>query len=187
MKQVSVSYRLQDQTLVFRTALALMLIIFGFETVSNAQVETVQDIEPPPLVILSEGEKNQLQSETDVKDRTRLAIELMEARIAKSENFCDQKLFRECLDELGRFQAIVTDALAYLNRNNTGKRKVQYNFKRLDINLRGLLPRLEILRRKMPYRFAFHVRNLMQYVSKTREKATDAQFAETVLPNNDAN
>ena len=109
----------------------------------------------------------------------------METRLGKSEALCEQQLYRESLDELGNFQALITDALRFLNRNNTGGKKVQYNYKRLDINLRQLQTRLELLRRKMPYRFGYHVKNLMKYISQTREKATDSLFANTVLPNNE--
>lgn len=184
MNRKSVNYSTLNPLNLSRFTI-LLFIIFGFTIVSHAQKSKVQDIAPPPLTILSDGEKKQLAAEKDVKDRTQLAIELMESRLAKSETLCEQKLYRESLDELGNFQALVTDALKYLNRNNTGRKKVHYNFKRLDINLRQLLPRLELLRRKMPFRYAYYVKDLMKYVSKTRAKATDSLFANTVLPNNE--
>ncbi len=181
MKNKSVNYSTLTPLTISRFTV-LLLIIFGFTIASKAQTPKIQDIEPPPLAVLTIDEIDQLKSQADIKDRTRLALELMEARLEKSETLCDQKLYRESLDELGNFQAIVTDALKYLNRNNTGNKKVQYNYKRLDINLRQLMPRLELLRRKMPFRFGYHVKNLMRYVSNTREKATDSLFANTVLP-----
>lgn len=161
----------------------LLFLIFGFTIVSEAQEKRVQDIAPPPLAILSEGEQKQLAAQADIKDRTQLAVELMQARIEKSEALCDQKLYRESLDELGNFQALITDSLNFLNRKGKSNRTVQYNYKRLDINLRQLMPRLELLRRKMPYRYGYHVKNLMRYVSKSRATATDSLFANTVLPN----
>lgn len=184
MKDKSVSYSTLDQLNISRLTV-LLFIIFGFTIGANAQTPKMDDIAPPPLSVLSKGENDQLKTETDVKKRTQLAIELMQARLDKSETLCDQKLYRESLDELGNFQAIITDALRYLNRNNNGRKKVQYNYKRLDINLRQLLPRLELLRRKMPFRYGYHVKNLMRYVSKTRAKATDSLFANTVLPDDE--
>ena len=184
MKYKSVNYSTSNPLNISRFTI-LLFIIFGFTIAADAQVQKNLDIAPPPLAILSDVEINQLKSETDIKDRTRLALELMEARLEKSEALCDQKLYRESLDELGNLQALVTDALTFLNRNNTGRRKVQYNYKRLDINLRQLQPRLELLRRKMPYRFGYHIKNLMKYISKTRAKATDSLFANTVLPDDD--
>lgn len=184
MKQRSVNYSTLNPLNLSRFTI-LLFVIFGFTIASHAQKAKVQDIAPPPLTIISEGEQNQLSAKSDIKDRTQLAIELMESRIMKSEVLCEQKLYRESLDELGNFQALVSDALRFLNRNNTGGKKVQYNYKRLDINLRQLLPRLELLRRKMPFRYGYYVKDLMRYVSKTRAKATDSLFANTVLPNNE--
>lgn len=184
MRQIPDNYSTFNQ-LNFSRFTVLLFLIFGFTIVSEAQTKPIQDIAPPPLTILSDGEKNRLKAESDIKDRTKLAIELMESRITSSESLCDQKLFRESLDELGNFQALITDTLTYLNRNNVGQKKVQYNYKRLDINLRQLLPRLELLRRKMPYRFGYHVKNVMKYVSNTRTKATDSLFANTVLPDDE--
>lgn len=180
MKNKSVNISTQNPLNFSRFAI-LLFLIFGFTIVSDAQTK-VQDIVPPPLTILSEVDQKQLAAETDVKDRTQLTVELMQARIERSEALCDQKLYRESLAELGNFQALITDSLDYLWRKGRTNRKVQYNYKRLDINLRQLLPRLELLRRKMPYRYGYHVKNLMQYVSKSREKATDSLFANTVLP-----
>lgn len=184
MKDKSVNYSTLNPLNISRLTV-LLLIIFGFTIAANAQNPKIDDIAPPPLSVLSKGEKDQLKSQTDIKKRTQLAIELMQTRLDKSETLCDQKLYRESLDELGNFQAIVTDALRYLNRNNDGRKKVQYNYKRLDINLRQLMPRLELLRRKMPFRYGYHVKNLMKYVSQTRAKATDSLFANTVLPDDE--
>lgn len=151
---------------------------------ANAQENVLKDIVPPPLPIISKGETSRLNAESDLKKRTEIALALMESRLQKAETFSNEKKFRESLDELGGFQALMGDALKYLQRNDTGSRKVLNNFKRLEINLRGFVPRLEIVRRMMPQKFGYHVVQLMKSVRRARSNAVEPLFDDAVVSDN---
>lgn len=155
-----------------------------FALSANAQENVLKDIVPPPLSVLSKGETDQLDSETDLKKRTQLALDLMENRLKKAETFSDEKKYKESLDELGGFQGLMRNALKYLQRNDNGSRKVLKNFKRFEINLRSFVPRLELVRRTMPEKFGYHVVQLMKSVRRARSNAVEPLFDDTVVSDN---
>lgn len=140
------------------------------------------NIAPPVVKTLSKEEKNALAAVTDVKARTNLALELMEARLKKAEALNTEQSFNALLVELGGFQALMDDAIKYLNSNNTGNGKVMNNFKKFEMALRAFMPRIEILRRDLPERFEYHVRTLLITVRDTRAKAVEPFYTSTILP-----
>ncbi len=164
----------------------ILLLFFSacFSFSVNAQENILEDIVPPPLSVITKGETEQLNAETDMKKRTQLAIELMEIRLKKAETFSSEKKFQESLDELGGFHGLMFNAMKYLQRNDTGSKKVLNNFKRFEINLRSFVPRLELVRREMPGKFAYHVVQLMKSVRKARSNAVDSLFEDTVVSDN---
>lgn len=170
---------------IFNFPLRLIVLLFAAHCLTfavNAQEEKPKNLVPPPLNIISKGEKSQLEAETDIKKRTQLSIELMDARLLNATEFSSKSQYRESLDELGGFQAILRDAFNFLKRNDNGKKKVLNNYKRFEINLRQFMPRLEIIRREMPVRYGYHVRSLMKYVRDARADAVEPLFDDSVLP-----
>ncbi|CAN5746528.1 hypothetical protein BH20ACI4_BH20ACI4_09790 [soil metagenome] len=170
-----------------KSSICFVLLLFFsacFTLSANGQENDIKDIVPPPLALISKGETEQLTAATDMKKRTELAIELMEKRLKKAENFSNEKKYQESLDELGGFQALMRNALKHLQRNDTGSRKVFNNFKRFEINLRGFIPRLELVRRLMPEKFGYHVVQLMKSVRKARTNAVEPLFDDNVVSDN---
>lgn len=170
-----------------RVTFFLMLTAFCSLLTIHAQQEKPKDLVPPPLALISDAEKENLEAESDMKKRTQLALVLMDARVKKAEELSAQKKFEESLNELGAFQALISNTLKFLNRNNSGSRKVLNNYKRFEISLRDYFPRLELMRREMPIKYGYHVRTLMKFVRDARTSATDPIFGETVLPDSDEN
>lgn len=136
---------------------------------------------PPPLKIISKDEKQRLDSETNVKKRTVLSLELMDARLKKAEDLSARHEFVEMYDELGSFQAILDDSLKFLNQHDTGSGKVLDNYKRLEISLRKFAPRIELIRRDLPLKFELYVRKLIRYVRDARSKAVAPFFDDSVV------
>ena len=60
--------------------------------------------------------------------------------------------------------------------------KVLNNFKRLEIGLRGFMPRLQMIHHDVPMRYEHYVRNLMKSLRTARARAIEPLFDETVLP-----
>ncbi|MCY7375227.1 MAG: hypothetical protein LH472_04560 [Pyrinomonadaceae bacterium] len=155
--------------------------MFAFPIAAQNPQEEV----PPPLKLLSKEEKSALEAQTDVKKRTILTLELMEARLVKAETGKTKEEFREMFNELGGFHALMDNTLNFLNRNNANSGKVLNNFKRIELSLRKYINRLELIRRDLPLEYEPYVRRLVKYVREARTKAVEPLFGETVLPNND--
>ena len=162
----------------------LLPFYFLLATLVVAQDEP-KGVAPPPLKILAKEEKSQLEAETDIKRRTKLSLELMEARLLNAETFGKQEQYREMFTELGSFHALMDNTLNFLEGSDTNKGKVLNNFKRVELSLRKYIMRLELIRRDLPIKFEFYVRKLVRYVRVARTKAVEPLFGETVLPNKD--
>lgn len=178
--------------------LYLILIVFCFPIVSSAQTEETAlsqtptnqasttdqeplDVAPPPLKILSADERKMLDAENGLKKRTQLSLGMMEARLMRAEQLMSSENFKQSLDDLAGFQALLENTFTYLEKNDSNN-KADGRFKQLEIFLRKQVPRLETLRRTMPYRFGYYVLKLMKVVRETRAKAVEPLFAEPSVP-----
>lgn len=150
---------------------------------ATAAQDAVQEV-PPPLKVLSKEEKSALEAQSDVKKRTLLTLDLMEARLLKAEGFKTEEKYRQMFEELGGFHALMDNTLNYLSRNNTGSGKVLNNFKRIEISLRKNINRLELIRRDLPPEYEPYLRRLIKYVREARTKAVEPLFG-SVSPAND--
>ncbi len=159
----------------------LFTFCFLFSAPLFAQEEQRQITAPPPLKTVSKEEKAQLKLQTGVKKYTKLSLELMDARLAKAENFNTQQQYTQMFDELGGFHALVDDTLDYLHSHDTDSGKVLNNFKRLEMSLRQFAPRLELIRRELPLKYEFYVRKLIIYVREARSKAVEPLFDNSVV------
>lgn len=149
---------------------------------NGAQIvnEPPLDVAPPPLKLISPDERKTLDNETGIKKRTQISLEMMESRLMKAEQLTAQDNYKLSLDNLAGFQAILENTFTYLEKNDNNN-KADSRFKQLEIFLRKQVPRLENLRRTMPYKFGYYVLKLMKVVRDTRAKAVEPLFADTVL------
>jgi len=175
--------------IIFRKFLifaSFLLLIANCSLLSvHAQEDEQKDTAPPPLKIASKEETRQLNAETDIKKRTKLALDLIEIRLKKAETLNSQEQYSEMFDELGGFHALIDKALDFLDRNDNGGGKVLNNFKRMELSLRAFLPRLELIRRELPAKYEFYVRDLAKSVRRARSKAIEPLFGDTVIKDND--
>ena len=150
---------------------------------ASAQEPDTREIAPPPLKLLSKAEKAQLESQPDVKKRTKLALEFMEVRVRNSEELHAREEFGEMFTQLGGFHALMDNTLDFLNRRGGNSEKILYNFKKLEIGLRQFMRRLELIRRDLPLKYDFYLRNLLKYIRDARTRAVEPFFSDTVVPN----
>lgn len=160
--------------------LGAIFVFFVFCQINFAQA----DEEPPPIKILSKDEKSQLNAETDVKRRTKLSLDLMEARLVKAETFGTAENYPAMYAELGGFHALMDNTVNFLSNSDRDSGKVLNNFKRVELNLRKYISRLELIRRELPVRYEPYVRKLTKYVREARSRAVEPLFDDTVVPNN---
>lgn len=157
------------------------LFTFSF-CLSAAAQDDPPELAPPPLKIISKDEHSRLDAKTDIKDRTKLSLDLMNTRLATAEKLSSVQDFDGMFRELGAFHGLMDDCFEFLHKRDNGGGKVLDNFKRLEIGLRGFSPRIETIRRELPQRYDVYVRKLMGYVREARTKATEPLFGDTVLP-----
>ena len=136
------------------------------------------DAAPPPLKLLSKSEKEQLGSAKDVKERTKLSLELMDGRVKVAEQYLPQERLEMVFRELGAFHALVDDALAYLSTSDSNKKKVLDNFKRFELGLRTFTLRLELIRREMPPQREYYLRLLLREMREARARAVEPLFGD---------
>jgi len=136
------------------------------------------DAAPPPLKIISKAEKEQLAAAREVKERTKLSLVLMDARVKVAEQYLPQEQYEMVFRELGGFHALVIDALEYLAKSDTNRDKVLDNFKRFEIGLRTFTLRLELIHREMPPQREYYLRILMREIRDARAKAMEPLFGE---------
>jgi hypothetical protein len=169
----------QRRTMLFIFAAAVL--VCSFATPASAQ-PIKDDIAPPPLKFMSKDEQTRLEAETSVKDRTSLALELMSARLKQAEALQAQDQLDEMYKQLGGFQGLMDNTLEFLDKSNPDNKKVLNNYKRFEIGLRQFRPRLELIRRDIPIRYEYYVRNLIIYLRDARAKAIEPLFSDTVVP-----
>lgn len=179
----TVSFSTRNSLLFYLLPVALCLFTAAGV---NAQEEQIPaNLAPPAVKFISKEEKTALAGVSDIKERTKLALNLMEVRLKKAEELNTQESFGALLNELGCFNALMDDTIRFLNRNDNGSGKVMSNFKRFEMALRAFMPRLELIRRDLPERYEYHVRKLLVTVRDTRSKAVEPFFSTTILPNKD--
>ncbi len=173
------SLRLRDIVSWF----CFLVIFLTLASVTIGQDE-VPEVAPPPVKLLSKDERSSLDAKAaDLKARTKLALDLMDARLDAAEKWAAGRQFDTMFNELGGFHALMDDSIEFLNRRDTGSNgKVLDNFKRLEIGLRAFSPRIEVIRRELPIRYDDYVRRLMKFVRDARTKATEPLFSDTVVP-----
>jgi hypothetical protein len=154
-----------------------MIALFSASGLS-AQDVIPPDAAPPPLKLLSKSEKEQLASARDVKERTKLSLELMDGRVKVAEQYVPQERLEMVFRELGGFHALVDDALAYLSTSESTKKKTLDNFKRFELGLRTFTHRLELIRREMPPQREYYLRLLLREMREARAKAVEPLFGE---------
>lgn len=165
-------------TFAFR--IAFLLFTFAFVPPAAAQ-DDPPDTAPPPLKIVSKDDRQKLDAENDIKDRTNLALRMMDTRLDSAELLSANKDFDMMFRELGYFHALVDDSVTFLEKRDANSKKVLDTFKKLEIGLRGFIPRLETVRRDVPLRYEDYVRHLMKFVREARARAIDPMFGDSVV------
>ena len=161
--------------------LFLVLFSLAIAVADTCAQDDPNETAPPPLKLVSKDEKTRLDSEGNVKVRTKLALDMMTARLASAEKLVSISDFSGMFRELGGFEGVLDNQLAFLIKNDNDSGRVLDNFKRLEIGLRGYIPRIETIRRDLPLRYEPFVRSVGRYIRDARTRALDPLFSDTVV------
>jgi hypothetical protein len=166
-------------------SLLLLSFLVCFTSLSFAQDDS-QMSAPPPMKFVSTEDRNQLEAEKDIKKRSRLTVELAEAKLARAEQLTNEQEFSSVITELGLYQGLVENVLNFLDSFPKDKNKTRDTYKKLEISLRGHIIRIEGIRRNTPAEYAENLKKTIEFVRDARDKALNCFYDDTVLPNEDA-
>src|SRR5205085_5455310 len=135
---------------------------------------------PPPMRYIPDAVRAKLNAARDAKERTRLALAESDARLANAEQKTTAQQYDAAAAELGIYEAIVTDALTYLQsgRNDGHSRDL---IKLLEQTLYKQSSHIEAMRRNTPAEYAGNVRAAFNHARDTRSTALNAFYSNTIL------
>ena len=164
---------------------AIFCLIFSAPLTVSPQKkkdEIPKGVVPPPLGFILKSERKELKAvESNQKKRTKLALSLMASRLEKSQKLAKENQFEKSLSQLGGFKSLLQDTLRFLKKREL-KRGYHKNIKKIEMTLRLFLPKLELIRRKMPFKYSYHVTQLMKTIRKVRDAAMEPLFDDTLIP-----
>jgi len=164
-----------------RSIFVSFIVLLSFAAVFAQEDPMPDDVAPPPLKTLSKEEKDQLAAEVGVKDRTSTYINLLEARLRKAEELSTEEKFPDTLNQFGVYQGLLENMMGFLSSENKSS-KALGGFKRLELTLRAHNIRIELVRRAMPFKYAYHISKLQKFIRKSRAQATESLFSDSVVP-----
>jgi hypothetical protein len=159
-----------------------LLSLCLYVPVLHAQEPAAQQLSaPPPLKVVSREERARIDAADDSKARIRTTIDLAELRLAKAEVLTSGRDFEGAIAELGRYQALIDDALNYLSPMIRDKNKTRDLYKRLELALRAHGPRLTAVRRSTPLEYAVWIKELEEFARNGRTEALNSFYGHTVF------
>ncbi len=170
-----------------RRFISVLLSIFLLTilcTLLSASVTAQDDDDPapPPLKLITKDEQTRLEGQPELKERTKVAVELMRSCIDRAEKANTANDFDGIFRELGHFRALLDYTLAFLQKQDLHENRSLDNYKRLELSLRAAIPRVETIRREAPPKYEEYVHDFLKYIHDARTKAIDPMFSDTVLP-----
>jgi hypothetical protein len=161
--------------------LVLLCLTIYVPTWHAQEPATQQLTAPPPLKIVSREERARIDGADDPKTRIRTTIEIAELRLAKAEVLTGDHDFEAAIGELGKYEALIDDALNYLSPMLRDKNKTRDLYKRLELALRAHGPRLTAIRRSTPLEYAVWIKALEEFARKGRTEALNSFYGHTVF------
>ena len=169
--------------LIFTFLVLSFAICFAQPTFAqDDSIKFPKDVVPPPLNVIAESDLELLKEQKKISKRVKLALKLMDERLTQSEEFIKKNEYHTALKILGLHQGILINTVKYLKRKQGRSGSIK-NFKKLEKNLRDVIPQLELIRRDLPFKYGFHVIGMIDYVRDSRTRALDHLFDDSVVPN----
>jgi hypothetical protein len=168
------------------SSLMLAISICFLAASAQAQPRTPQLPTPPPMRFVAREDRSQLSNARDPKARIRITIELADARLARIEALTTQKQFEQASEAVGAYLGLIEDVMSYIPRlTNINRTTTQDLYRKLDIALRGQIPRLVVARRMTPSDYAIHIKTAEEFVRDTRTAALDYFYGYSILREKD--
>ncbi len=173
--------RLKLRTSSSKLLLATCLVCLSATAQAQDNLLVPSPTAPPPLRFISGNERSQLASARDSKARMKASLEMAEYRLLRAEQFTADQRFINATAELGVYQALIENTLRFLAGEKANSNKTRDLYKRLEIELREHVTRLEAIRRMTPTEYSFHVKGITDFADDARTAALNSFFSDTVL------
>jgi hypothetical protein len=163
-------------------ALALVVISLLYASALRAQEPPVQTLTaPPPVKVITLAERGEMNDAKEPKARLKITLELAENRLLKAEQATTEHNYENASGELGRYWALIENALAFLRVMTPDKDRTRDLYKRLELTLRAHGPRLTSLRRGTPSEYAVWIKDVEEVARKGRTEALESFYGHTVF------
>jgi len=163
-------------------ALAPCLLAVCIHAVNAQEAPVVhQPSAPPPVKLITKEDRARVAAAKDDKARLRITIEVAEAHLADAETRSAAEDFDAASASLGKYHALIENALTFLGSMSRDQNRTRDLYKRLELALRGHGPRLIAIRRITPLEYAVWVKQLEEFARKGRTEALNSFYGTTVL------
>lgn len=162
-------------------AVAALILLVSVNAHGQLTTETPLPA-PPPLKLVTRSERSQLEAARDAKARTRLSLELAEARLSQAEQLTSAQQFESAARQLGIYLGLLEDALRFL-KGQTDQKKLRDTYKRFEIALRSHAMRLETMRRSTPSEYSVNIKSITDDTKDVRGEALNGFYGDTVITN----
>jgi hypothetical protein len=163
-------------------ALAPCLLAVCVQAVDAQEAPVVQQpTAPPPAKLITKEDRGRVDAAKDEKARLRITIEIAEAHLADAETRSAGEDFDAAAASLGKYHALIEDALSFLGAMTRDQNRTRDLYKKLELALRAHGPRLTAIRRITPLEYAVWVKQLEEFARKGRTEALNSFYGTTVL------
>jgi hypothetical protein len=170
----------QMQQLCFFSA-AVCLLCFCVERVKAQDPLVQHSSAPPPAKLITKDDRARIDAAKDDKARLRTTIELAEGHLTDAETKSQAEEFDLASASLGKYHAMIEEALRSLGAMKQDQNRTRDLYKRLELALRAHGPRLTAIRRSTPLEYAVWVKQIEEYARKGRTEALNSFYGNTVL------
>lgn len=169
-------------TVILRTLQTIFLITVAIGATAMAQdPQPSPDVAPPPMKSISRVDRAQIDRADDPKSRLKITIQLAETHLTSAESSNSQSDFPAAAAAIGRYWALVEEALDFLRDMKIDSNKTRDLYKRLELALRAHAPRLVALRRGTPAEYSVWIKEVEDFARNGRTEALNSFYGHTVF------
>jgi hypothetical protein len=136
---------------------------------------------PPPFKMIVKEERDQIEQTEDAKKRLKLIIDLAGGHLTLAEQHTSRTDYEAASSEVGRYHALIENALEFLSTFKRDTNKTRDLYKRLELALRADGPRLTAMRRITPLEFAVWIKQVEDFARDGRTEALNSFYGHTVV------
>ena len=163
----------------------MLLLAFAYLPSANAQSAAQPSptplTAPPPLKLITNEDKQQLDQAKDAKQKLRTTIDLCGVHLTRAEQLTTEANYDAASAEVGMYHALIENALEELAALKRDSNKTRDLYKRLELALRADGPRLTAMRRITPLEFAVWIKKVEDFARAGRTEALNSFYGHTVV------